>query len=223
MSRLCNNLVRNRRVWIVTILALSQAILLSSVKWDESSVEIIPLREFPRELQGWRTSQEAQLDREILDQLRPDDYLARTYDSADGAQSVDLFVGYFKSQRLGARPHSPQRCLPGSGWTPVSHRQISIPSYGASPAFVANEYLLERGAERIRVCYWYQNAERAVAKEVWLKAYVLPDLVRFRRSDVALVRVIQPARDQPASESSFSSLIYSALSTHFAPPPFPLP
>jgi EpsI family protein len=166
----------------------------------------------------WEIAGEGVLDQEVLDLLRPDDYLARTYRLSGQGEPISLFIAYFQSQRLGARPHSPRRCLPGSGWLPHSFRQAVIPAADGMPAFPVNEYTLERGPERILALYWYQNAHRAVSRELWLKAYVLPDLYQYRRSDVALVRVIQPLPSN-GSATAFSRVVYSSLAGHFPSPP----
>lgn len=210
-------MLRDRRIVIVTALFLAQSVLIYAVSWKEVPGEVVPLRQFPRQLTTWRTVGEGILDQEVLDQLRPDDYLARSYAAPDGKEPLNLFIGYFQSLRLRARPHSPRRCLPGSGWLPHSFRQIVIPAAGAVAAFPANEYILEKGSDRILVLYWYQNPQRAVSRELWLKVYMLPDLFQYQRSDVALVRVIQPVAANGPTAAAFSRLVYASLSEHFSP------
>jgi hypothetical protein len=40
--------------------------------------------------------------------------------------------------------------------------------------------------------YWYQNDRRVWAEEFSAKLTLLPDLIRYRRSDVSLVRLVTP-------------------------------
>lgn len=214
---------RDRRTWVVTGLFLVQSILVYAVPWKEIPAEIVPLREFPRQLAKWQTTSEGLLDPEVLELLQPDDYLARTYGSGGEEEPLSLFIGYFKSQRLGAHPHSPRRCLPGSGWIPYSFRQVVLPAAGGAPPIPVNEYVLEKGSSRILVLYWYQNSRRAVSREIWAKAYLLPDLLQYQRSDTTLVRVIQPSASGWAAAADFSRLVYSALTQHFQPFPPDVP
>ncbi len=53
--------------------------------------------------------------------LRADDTLfdRRYVDPATG-RVVILFIAFFKTQRYGQSPHSPNICLPGAGWEPIA-------------------------------------------------------------------------------------------------------
>ena len=214
----------NRRLATVTALLLTQAALVYALSWKEIPARIVPLLHFPRAISDWRVVGEGLLESDVLEQLRPDDYLARDYQSSPvdepgGGAPLSLFIGYFESQRLGNHPHSPRRCLPGSGWAPYEFREAIIPASADTPAFPVNEYTLERGSNRIVVLYWYQNQQRAVATELSLKIHLLPDFYRYRRSDVALVRVIQPQPGNPSDLADFSRHVYAALSSQFSPLP----
>ena len=54
---------------------------------------------------------------EVVKRLGVDDYLSRIYQCADNA-TVGLYIGYYRSQRTDDTIHSPQNCLPGTGWRP---------------------------------------------------------------------------------------------------------
>jgi EpsI family protein len=143
----------------------------------------------------WRGVQEPPLDSSVLALLRLDDYLTRAYfdPTQDG---VGLYIGYYGSQRQGDTMHSPQNCLPGAGWEPVSRSMLPIAvSSGAAaldPEIVVNRYLIQKGVDQQLVLYWYQSHGRVVASEYWAKYYLVRDAIRLNRTDGALVRVIVP-------------------------------
>jgi EpsI family protein len=126
-----------------------------------------------------------------LEVLGAGEFLERNYSRAPDEPSIDLFLAYFPSQRMGSTMHSPQNCLPGSGWTPVEFARVELtrPSGGK---IKVNRYVLAKGLERLLVLYWYQAHGRVVASEYWAKFYVVADAIRMNRSDGAMVRVMTP-------------------------------
>jgi len=151
---------------------------------------------FPMQVGTWRGVQQPPLDPHVLAQLGVDDYMTRAYYTSDRSAAVGLYIGYYGSQRQGDTMHSPQNCLPGSGWEPVSNALLSIgvPSgaTGTMSRIGVNRYIIQKGMDRQLVLYWYQSHGRVVASEYWAKYYVIRDAVRLNRTDGALVRVISP-------------------------------
>jgi len=151
---------------------------------------------FPMEMGEWRGVQQPPLDPKILKVLGVDDYLSRSYVAPAGVR-VGLYVGYYGSQREGDTMHSPQNCLPGAGWEPVSNTmlRVPVPAAGAGSSggdIVVNRYVIQKGLDRQLVLYWYQGRGRVVASEYWSKFYLIRDAVRLNRTDGSLVRVIAP-------------------------------
>jgi len=128
-------------------------------------------------------------------------------------------VAFFKSLQDSAGPHSPHDCLPGSGWLVTSSVVTKFPAPGSSGVEV-NQYTMEKADERILVVYWYQNDRRVWAEEYKSKLTLLPDLIRYRRSDVSLVRLVTPMHeggvDQALSNAQeFTSLVFPSLVKSF--------
>jgi len=155
--------------------------------------EIIPDRSnfsmFPAHL-GDRTGTDVPIPEDVLDVLRPSDYLLRVYQNPQ-AQDVVLFIPYFRSQRAGDAIHSPQNCLPGAGWVPIENKRITLTLPGHVP-FPANRYLIAKEDTRELVVYWYWAHDRGVASEYWAKYYLVRDSIKMNRSDGALVRISTP-------------------------------
>lgn len=157
----------------------------------EARVDRKQLKDFPVQVGEWRRAQPDQiLDDATIAVLRASDYVLRDYRSPDG-QVANFYVGYYASQREGASYHSPLNCLPGSGWMLSEPGKAMIPLPDGSQ-FTANKYVIENGANRSLMLYWYQGRGRQVASEYWGKVYTVIDSVRLRRSDGAMVRVTVP-------------------------------
>ena len=183
----------------------------------EAKVERRALREFPAELGEWRQAgPDARLDAATEAVLRADDYLTRDYRRADGP-FANFYVGYYATQRNGASYHSPLNCLPGAGWTMSESAVIHITPAGGGPAFEANRYIIENGAARSLLVYWYQGRGRAVASEYWGKVYTVFDSVSRRRSDGALVRVVVPVLDSEEEALRLAVEVAAAAAPQLAP------
>src|ERR1700690_3552582 len=154
-----------------------------------------PLDKVPHQLGMWHGIN-VPISSDVLETLGRGDFLSRTYqDDSSAASYVDLFVAYFQSQRAGDTIHSPQNCLPGSGWFPLESTRIVLTLPGRVP-FPASRYLVAKGDDRALVLYWYQAHDRAVASEYWAKFYLVADAIRLNRSDGALIRVSTPLRGE---------------------------
>jgi EpsI family protein len=164
------------------------AILLQARGRTEIIPQRLPLSRFPAQLGSW-TGTDIPLDNETLDVLGPGDFLVRAYQgSENNLPYVDLFLAYFPSQRAGDTIHSPQHCLPGSGWNPDQNDRVTLSLPGHGP-FPANRYVISKAGERKLVLYWFWAHDRGVASEYWAKYYLVKDSIRMNRSDGALVRI----------------------------------
>lgn len=177
---------------VLTVVLLAQLAGVFAVSRKEAVPRARPLEEFPREISGWTMRQEGTVEKEIMDVLRADDVLTRTYVDSDNRRGANLFVAYFKSQRAGQAPHSPKNCLPGSGWVPSESDTLDIPIEGRPQPIRVNRYVVSKGEDKSLVLYWYQSRDRAIASEYRAKFYLVEDAIRYNRTDTALVRVVVP-------------------------------
>jgi EpsI family protein len=200
--------------FVVTVSILLAGIaLLHGVSHGEPVPLRQPLGQLPMAMDGW-LGQDDPLEGRIVTALGVSDYVNRAYRGV-GGQRVDLYVGYYQSQRTGETIHSPKNCLPGGGWEPVRAGHLRIPMT-AMPAIVVNEYLVERGPARYLVLYWYQAHGRVIASEYSGKAWLVFDAITRNRTDEALVRVFTSAskgEDQArARAAQFVQGLYPRLS-----------
>lgn len=174
----------------VFLIALT-AIFLQARSRTEIIPQHLPLSSFPAQLANWPSTEIVQ-DKSTLEILGPGDFMERIYQDPEGkAPYVDLFLAYFPSQRAGETPHSPQHCLPGSGWNPEENVRVTLSLSGHGP-FPANRYVISKGDDRRLVLYWFWAHNRGVASEYWAKFYLVKDAIQMNRSDGSLVRFVTP-------------------------------
>ena len=193
MNRMNTAMLTKSAIFASLILAV-QAVVYYTGSGKEVIPQIAPWSQFPAAMGVWQSGGDVPIEQDVLDQLKPDDYVNRVYASNTNLPAVSLFIGYFNSRRNGRAPHSPEWCLPGAGWKSISTQVISVPIPNDPEALPANEYLIEKGLDRQLVLYWYHQGSRSVASEVLAQMYSLPDLIMHGRTDTALVRIIVPVQ-----------------------------
>ena len=114
---------------------------------------------------------------------------------------VGLFIAYFPTQRTGQSIHSPQNCLPGSGWSFESSGTTELTDASGHRSQVG-DYVIVNGDQRAEVLYWYQSHGRAIASDYKAKVYMLVDSIRYSRSDAALVRIVTPIQPSEQQENA---------------------
>jgi EpsI family protein len=202
------------RLWTVILLLAGTGMLLETRSGDVIP-HSQPLSQIPLTIAGSMGS-DLQISPETLDMLGAGKFLSREYTQADDAPAIDLFVGYFPTQRTGVSIHSPKNCLPGSGWTFESSRYLDLADANGKPHRVG-EYVITDGENRQFVIYWYQAHGRSVANEYLAKMYFVFDAIRMNRTDGGLVRVATPIDPKEgtaparARAESFASQLVSVL------------
>ena len=174
----------------------------------------IPLRrslaEFPEAVGDWKMTSSAQLTDDVAKVLKADDYMLRRYQKTPDGDGIDLFVAYYKTQAAGESMHSPKNCLPGSGWNPVVNDRVFLKNDEKGNPVEVNRYVIENGAERALVLYWYQANGRVIASEYWGKFYLVYDALRTRRRDGAIVRLMVPLRKGEDSQKTLETALQFA-------------
>jgi EpsI family protein len=205
--------MRSAKFWILFVL-LAATFTTLHLRGDTDRVPPTPpLSLMPSTIGGW-TAQDYPLDSETLAVLGDGRFLNRVYSNLGAAgkpveASVSLFIGYFPTQRSGQSIHSPQNCLPGSGWSFLSSQVINLPTADGKP-YPVGEYLIGNAGEKQVVLYWYLAHGRSVASDYLAKAYMMLDAVRYNRTDGALVRVVTPVAPNEPLESAQQRVIHFA-------------
>lgn len=179
------------RAIIVSVMLLLAFCYLSFFKKSEAVPVKKPLSTFPETIDKW-TGTIGFFDPQVYDVLGVDDSVLINYRSS-GGKSVQLYVGYYQSQREGDLIHSPKNCLPGSGWliTRTSLEKLTLPGNDRQNIDVI-KLILEKGDEKQVVLYWFQSRGRFIASEYLQKVYMVWDSLTKNRTDEAFVRLIAP-------------------------------
>ena len=190
--------MRSARFWVVLLLLVGAAVLLHARGDVDQVPASAPLAGMPESIGGW-TGRDLPLDAAVLEVLGKGVFLNRVYTPGPGARGqgggaaapVMLFIAYFPTQRTGQAIHSPQNCLPGSGWIFESSGVTELRD-AAGKGYQVGEYLISDGSSRQEVLYWYRSHGRSIASDYQAKLYTLADSIRYNRTDAALIRVVTP-------------------------------
>ena len=191
--------MKNPQQWtIVMSLALASALLL--LRGDTDRVPPSrPLAELPVQIGPW-TGTEIPITASVLDVLGKGIFLNRLYQAPSGTVAasdsppIGLFIGYFPTQRTGQSIHSPQNCLPGSGWTFESSGVTEV-AEPAGNTYQVGEYIVSNGVSRQEVLYWYRTHGHNIANDYLAKGRMLVDSILYHRTDAALIRVVTPLQN----------------------------
>ena len=140
---------------------------------------------------------------------RPDPNALQPAPGSEGSGSIGLFIAYFPTQRTGQSIHSPQNCLPGSGWTFESSGTTELTDASGHRNEVG-DYVIVNGDQRAEVLYWYQSHGRAIASDYKAKLYMLVDSIRYSRSDAALVRIVTPIQSSEQRQNAHDRAVLFA-------------
>lgn len=210
------NSVLNGWLLAAGLILAAQAGAVHVLSIAERDLPTPPLANLPTQIGEWKLSTEEALDPAVLEYLKPDSYALRDYSNPAVQGSLNVFVAYFKSLQNSYGPHSPKVCLPGSGWLVRSSRITPVTVPGHPEGIPVNEYVMDKNSDHILVLYWYQNNRHIWADEFKAKFTLLPDLIRYRRSDVSLIRLVAPVRGEDATQEladtqEFARLIFPSL------------
>jgi EpsI family protein len=147
-------------------------------------------------LGSWK-GEDHPLPQQIVQATGVNDYANRLYVDSTAA-AVQLYIGYYDSQRTGNTIHSPKNCLPGAGWDPIRSGDARVSLAGGN-TIVVNEYVIQQDQDKRLVFYWYQGRGRFIASEYSGKFWMVADALLRNRTDGALVRLITPMSDGEAA------------------------
>lgn len=193
--------MRSPQFWSVIVIMLATVFLMHARGDVDRVPASMPLDQLPETIGSW-VGQDLPLNAATLEVLGKGDFLNRAYapDKVKVADllahkefpaPVQLFIGYFPTQRTGQAIHSPQNCLPGSGWTFLSSGVTSFTDR-TGKTYRVGDYVISDGRYKQEVLYWYQTHGNSIANDYTAKVHMLVDSIRLGRTDAALVRVLTP-------------------------------
>ncbi len=150
-----------------------------------------PFSTFPKKIGQW-IGTEQRFDEKVYKVLGVDDSILTDYSTLDGRR-VQLYVGFYQSQREGDLIHSPKNCMPGAGWNIIetSIEDLTIPKHNPKEITLI-KLVLQKGSQRQIVLYWFQSRGRIITSEYVQKIYLVIDSITRHRTDGSFVRLIAP-------------------------------
>lgn len=178
-----------KRRFIALYLLLFATALLFTLLKTGAAPTMKPLTEIPQKFGEWRMLQQDLFKSDMLEVLRPTDYLSRTYGNEKG-DIVRLYIGFHDGSDKSGPIHSPKHCLPGNGFTVISEEKLQIPAGRVNLNLVQSLY--QKDGEKELFLYWFQLREKSVTNEYSLKLEQLLNSVMYKRRDASFVRISIP-------------------------------
>jgi len=173
------------------VLLLATLLVFRSVEFREKVPISRPLAEVPLSMGEWIGDRKA-MEQIFLDTLKLTDYSIVDYRDPKGKE-VNVYVAYNDRQMKGESSHSPDSCLPGSGWVFRDSGTVVLPGTGGGgQPMRVKRALMEKNGVRQLAYYWFPQRGRILTNMFQLKAYAFWDALTRRRTDGALVRLITP-------------------------------
>ena len=171
-----------------SLMLLTAAYLHFGIK-NKNVLPLKPLSSFPTKIGEWKGTV-SRFDKKIYEVLGVDDSFLCNYKNENN-QILQLYIGYYGSQREGDLIHSPKNCMPGAGWDILKSSIVTIyvPSQGPKRVI---EMLLEKADKKMIMLYWFQSRGRTISSEYWQKVCLVIDSVIKHRTDGSFIRLTAP-------------------------------
>jgi len=192
------------------------AVSFSLLQFSKRSENIKPAKSFesfPSSIESWEGSRYF-FDQKVYDVLGVDDSVAINYTNPEN-KMVQLYIGFYQSQKEGDLIHSPKNCMPGSGWNIVESgiEKVNIESLDKSIRVIRLK--LQKGSQKQFVLYWFHSRGRIISSEYMQKIWLVIDSVTRRRTDGSFVRLVSPVYENEKETleilKNFTSSLYPYL------------
>lgn len=178
-------MIRKYHFYIVFALLLAAAVFVHTHA-DLAVPTCRPLADIALRSGPWTMIGESRFDERVIEVLKPTDYLSRSYADA-GGNRVSFYLGYHAGGPGSGSIHSPKHCLPGSGWSVLNERTVSVPVGGKEVKLVRAVY--QNGEAREMFLYWFQVQGKTLSSEYALKVAEVKNSIFHNRKDAAFVRI----------------------------------
>ena len=204
-----------KKTIIIAMILLATSVFTDIASRSERILPNKPFNEFPLEIDPWKGRKGA-LDSEVYNILGVEDYIFADYWNKSG-EIVNLYVGFYQSQKEGDIIHSPKNCMPGAGWN-ISDTSIEQVQTTNGKSMKVIKLMLEKGPQKQMVLYWFQSRGRIISSEYMQKIWLVVDSITKQRTDGSFVRLISPVATDEKNTldrlKEFATAIYPILNEH---------
>jgi exosortase D (VPLPA-CTERM-specific) len=192
--------------FLVAVMLLAGTLALAQgVEFREKIPPAKSFDSFPTQVGEWTGKRDA-MEEKFIKELDLNDYVIVDYQN--GGHAVNFYTAYYESQRKGESIHSPETCLPGSGWEFKNLGRVALPlkARDGEPMRV-NKALMVKGNAKQLSYFWFPQRDRVVTNAWELKLYNFWDALTRQRTDGALVRLITPVYQNESIEEADNRLV----------------
>ncbi len=178
-------------VMIIAVLSVFTALSVFIANRHDAHIELTRKQfyDFPLNIGHW-TGTRSSLTATELRTLNLTDYFVGNYTYEGKSFSpINLYIAYYDKQTQENSIHSPQICLPGSGWTILSHDIYNV------GAINVNMEVMQKGTQKLLVYYWFREAGYDAATNFEIKKLLLINSFRNGRTDGSLIRLTTPLEE----------------------------
>ncbi len=175
---------------LIAFIFIITSILTSFASHSEKIAPNIPFNQFPLSLGEWH-GKTSQMDQKIYNILGVEDYIQANFRKSPN-EVVNLYVGFYQSQKEGDIIHSPKNCMPGSGWNITKAKVIPVDLPSSQETIKGIQLLIKKGNQKQVVLYWFQSRGRIISSEYMQKIWLVIDSITKNRTDGSFVRLISP-------------------------------
>lgn len=189
-----------KRSVVLSTLMIIAGVYLQFMGNGQAVVPLKPFSTFPKNIGEW-SGVESFFSQEIYEAVGVDDSALISYTNKMD-QNVQLYIGYYSSQKEGDLIHSPKNCMPGSGWeiTRTSLEEIEL---NPEKFIDVIKLTLEKGAQKQIVLYWFHSRGRVINSEYKQKIFLVIDSIYRNRTDGSFVRLISPVSNSEADTMTY--------------------
>lgn len=174
---------------VAAVLLLLTMVVSAAVEFREKVPAGKPFGQFPLTVGTWEGTRQY-MEQKFITSLDLSDYTMIDFKS-DG-KHVDFYIAYYQSQRKGESIHSPETCLPGSGWEFKQAGKARVPLEDSERSIPVNRAFMEMSGQRQLAYFWFPARGRVLTNAYEMKLYTFWDALTRQRTDGALVRLITP-------------------------------
>ena len=120
-------------------------------------------------INGWKLKPIVS-DKAVLDSLEASVTVFADYFQPDTKESVNLYIGYYKTLEKSKMSHAPQVCFTAQGWI-MSQNDKLIFHLGGQEKKI-NRLILKKGSRKLLVYYWYQVGSKVYADLFRMKLFL---------------------------------------------------
>jgi len=145
-------------------------ILYQGIDFRQKNPTNSPFAELPMTIGNWR-GQSQELEKIFIDKLDFSDYAIVDFQHSNG-RYINFYVAFYETQQKGASIHSPETCLPGSGWIfrQAGSATIPVASQGR-PLMHVKRAIMQKGEFRQLVYFWFPMRGRVLTNAFQMKIF----------------------------------------------------